>query len=74
MKEMVALMQQRLMLCCGQVWSGFNVIDSTGKQIGILYAYFGSGISFKVMDNNEIKLYGPRDDDQLKKYQDRQKL
>ncbi|MEE9911494.1 MAG: hypothetical protein K4571_07195 [Deltaproteobacteria bacterium] len=73
MKDLVDLMQLRLMSCCGQMWSGFLVIDPLGKQIGILYAYVGAGISFRVEKDNVVRLYGPRDDDQMKKYQDRQK-
>lgn len=73
MKELVTFMQQRLMACCGQTWSGFLIIDPMGKQIGILYAYIGVGIAFRVEEDNVVKPYGPRDDDQLKKYQDRQK-
>lgn len=70
-KVMVTDMQLKLLERCGQTWSGFLVIDQTGKQIGILYAYLGLQIAFKVAENNTVMMYGPHDDDQLKVYQER---
>lgn len=71
MNEMVTFMQFKLMERCHQSQSGFLVIDHQGRQIGILYSYIGVGIAFKVDDNGVVKMYGPRDDDQLKQYQER---
>ncbi|MRR16226.1 MAG: hypothetical protein EG826_07195 [Deltaproteobacteria bacterium] len=70
-KVMVTDMQLKLLERSGQTWSGFLVIDQTGKQIGILYAYLGLQVTFKVVENNTVVLYGPHDDDQLKVYQER---
>lgn len=70
-KIMVTDMQLKLLERSGQTWSGFLVIDQTGRQIGILYAYLGLQIAFKVAENNTVIVYGPHDDDQLKVYQER---
>jgi hypothetical protein len=71
LKEIVTFMQLRLMGCCLQSQFGFLVYDPNGKQIGILYSYLGVGIAFKVDNDGVVKVYGPRDDDQLKQYQER---
>jgi hypothetical protein len=71
LNEIVINMQIRLLGCCLQNPFGFSVLDRQGKQIGMLYSYLGVGIVFKVDDNNVVKMYGPRDDDLLKKYQER---
>lgn len=72
LKEMVTFMQLRLMECCYQNQFGFLVYDSHGKPIGMLYSYLGIGITFKVDENRIVKIPGPKDDDQLKQYQERQ--
>jgi hypothetical protein len=71
LKEMVTFMQLRLMECCRQSELGFLVYAPNGKQIGTLYSYVGVGITFTVDDNGVVKMSGPRDDDQLKRYQQR---
>jgi hypothetical protein len=71
MNEMVTNMQFKLMECCQQMQFGFSVLDPQNKQIGILYSYLGVSIAFRVEGNNIVKMYGPRDDDQLKTYQER---
>jgi len=71
MNHIVTNMQLKLMERCYQTQSGFLVLDPMGKQLGILYSYIGVGIAFSVGDDNIIRIYGPRDDDQLKAYQGR---
>ncbi len=68
---MVTHMQHKLMERCHQNQSGFVVCDHQGKQIGSLYSYLGVGIAFRMDGDNVVKMYGPRDDDQLKADQER---
>ncbi len=70
LKEMVTMMQLRLMECCQQSPFGFLVYTPEGKPIGMMYSYLGVSIAFQVNDRIVI-MYGPRDDDQLKRYQGR---
>jgi len=71
LQQTVANMQMRIRECCLTSHFGFAVYDSKGKKIGILYTYLGLGIAIKVEENNIIHMYGPTDDEQLKRYQDR---
>jgi hypothetical protein len=71
MNDMVTHMQRKLMERCHQNPHGFVVYDHQGKAIGTLYSYLGVGIAFRMDSENVVRIYGPRDDDQLKSYQER---
>ncbi|MBP7342815.1 MAG: hypothetical protein KA957_10915 [Syntrophaceae bacterium] len=71
MREMIVNMQHNMRNCCQSSHHGFVVYDQRNNAIGIMYTYVGLGVLFKVTDDNMVQIYGPRDDDQLKRYQGR---
>lgn len=71
LKSIINHMQHKLMERCHQHEFGFIVYDHNGKQIGMMYSYLGVGIALLMDSENMVKMYGPRDDDQLKMYQER---
>ena len=71
MPQMILNMQNQRRMTSGGIHSGFAVLDPEGKQIGILYTYPGLGIALTVCKDKVIKMYGPKDDDQLRTYQGR---
>jgi hypothetical protein len=71
MQQIILNMQNQRRMTSGGTHSGFAVLDHEGKQIGILYTYVGLGIALMVAKDNVVKIYGPKDDDQLRTYQGR---
>lgn len=71
MSEIVTNMQTRIRECNGGGLHGFIIYDHQNKQIGTLYSFIGVGLAFKTEDHSVMKVYGPRDDDTLKSYQQR---
>ena len=70
LKETVTLMKLKLWECCMEPPFGFLVYDPREKLIGMMYSYLGVGIAFQVKDHI-VNMYGPQDDDSLKRYQGR---